>query len=104
MISHINDDNFKQKVLFEKGLVVVDFSAEWCMPCKMLHHVLEKVSSKNNDVKIVAVDVDESPQISNKYGISNLPTILFFKNGRPVDEIVGFVPENYIEDIIKENL
>ena len=104
MISHISDSNFRQEVLFEKGLVMVDFSAQWCMPCKMLHHVLERISNKNNQVKIVDIDVDESPRISDKYGISNLPTILFFKDGRHVDEVVGFVPEDYIEYIIEENL
>ncbi|MBE6063279.1 MAG: thioredoxin [Clostridium butyricum] len=104
MISRIDDNDFRDEVLFEKRLVMVDFSAEWCMPCRMLRRVLENISRKNEAVKIVNVDVDESPQMSNRYGISNLPTIVFFKDGRPVDEIVGFVPEDYIEDIIEENL
>lgn len=104
MIAHINDNDFRKEVLFEKGLVMVDFSAQWCRPCKMLHHVLEEISNKNNLVKIVDIDVDESPKISNRYGISNLPTILIFKNGEPVDEVIGFVPEDYIEEVIEENL
>lgn len=104
MISHVSDDDFKREVLMEKGLVIADFSAEWCMPCKMLHRVLEKISNRNEDIKIVDIDVDESPEISNKYGINNLPTMILFKNGRPVEEIIGFVPEEYIEDAIEENL
>ena len=55
-------------------------------------------------MKIVNIDVDESPDISNKYNVVNLPTMIFFKDGRMVDEIIGFVPQDYIEDAIEENL
>lgn len=104
MISHITDEDFRQEVLREDKLVIVDFSADWCTPCKMLHHVLDRISDENNEVKIVNIDVDESPHISNKLNINNLPTLMFFKGGRVVDEIVGFVPQEYIEDTIDENL
>lgn len=104
MISHITDEDFRDEVLREDKLVIVDFSADWCMPCKMLHQVLNRISNENDDVKIVNVDVDESPHISNKLNINNLPTMMFFKGGRVVDEIVGFVPQEYIEDTIDENL
>ena len=104
MVSHITERDFRQEVLNESGLIIVDFSAQWCMPCKMLHHVLDKLSNENDDVKIVNIDVDESPDISNKYNVVNLPTMIFFKDGRMVDEIIGFVPQDYIEDAIEENL
>lgn len=104
MIVRINDDSFAYEVLREKRLVIVDFSASWCGPCKLLSPVLEKISSENKNIKITQIDVDESPMVSNKYNIRSIPMLIFFKNGRVVDEIVGFVPKDIINEIIADNL
>lgn len=104
MIENINDDSFAYEVLKEKGLVIVDFSANWCGPCKMLSPVLEKISNEHRSVKITRVDVDESPMTSNKYNIRSIPMLIFFKNGRVVDEIIGFVPKDVINGVIDNNL
>lgn len=104
MIPNIYDTNFMNEVLNEKKLVLVDFSAIWCGPCKMVAPILEEIAYENDNVKIVKMDVDVSPFISRKYMISSIPNIKFFKNGRVVDEIVGFVPKRQIEEVINRNL
>ena len=104
MIKRIDDDNFVHEVLRSGELTIVDFSAKWCGPCKMLAPILEKISSENRNVKIVKVDVDDSPKTSRIYSIKSIPMLIFFKNGKVVDEIVGFVPKETINRTIKENL
>lgn len=104
MIPNIYDSNFMNEVLNEKKLVLVDFSAIWCGPCKMVTPILEEIAYENDNVKIVKMDVDVSPFISRKYRINSIPNIKFFKNGRVVDEIVGFVPKRQIEEVINRNL
>ncbi len=104
MIPNIYDTNFMNEVLNEKKLVLVDFSAIWCGPCKMVAPILEEIAYENDNVKIVKMDVDVSPFVSRKYRISSIPNIKFFKNGRVVDEIVGFVPKRQIEEVINRNL
>ena len=104
MIPHISDMEFEEEVLEEEGLVVVDFSAEWCMPCKMLSHVLESISKELQNIKIAKIDVDENPLISRKYKIRSIPTIRLFKNGTLIGEFTGFIPKGKLEKIIKANL
>ena len=104
MILKIHDSNFVNEVLRENGLVLVDFSAKWCGPCKMLKPILEQIAYENSNIKILNIDVEDSPFISNKYGIKNIPNIKFFKSGKLVDEIVGFVPKERIEQVIRRNL
>ena len=104
MIRSINDDNFTREVLHERGLIIVDFSAGWCGPCRMLSSVLERISNENRHIKIVRIDVDESPEVSKKYNIRSIPKLMFFKNGRLIDEITGFVPKDVISETISNNL
>ncbi|MGL4850710.1 MAG: thioredoxin [Clostridium sp.] len=92
----INDTNFKQEVLEEKGLVLVDFFATWCGPCKMLAPILEELSNELSDVKIVKVDVDESPETASAYGIQSIPTMKVFKDGKDMQTVVGFLPKDQI--------
>ena len=104
MIPNIYDTDFMKEVLNEEKLVLVDFSAIWCGPCKMVAPILEEIAYENDTVKIVKMDVDVSPFISRKYRINSIPNIKFFKNGRVVDEIIGFVPKRQIEEVINRNL
>lgn len=104
MINNIYDANFSNEVLKEEKLVLVDFSARWCGPCKMVAPILEEIAYENNNVKIVKMDIDTSPFVSRKYRINSIPNIKFFKNGRVVDEIIGFVPKRQIEEVINRNL
>ncbi|MGL5414031.1 MAG: thioredoxin [Clostridium sp.] len=99
----INDTNFKQEVLEEKGLVLVDFFATWCGPCKMLAPILEELNSELSDVKIVKIDVDESPETASAYGIQSIPTMKVFKDGKDMQTIVGFLPKEQIVAAIDQN-
>ncbi len=93
----LTDDNFDAEVLKSDIPVLVDFWAEWCMPCKMVEPIVDQIAQEYADkVKIGKVDVDSNPQISMKYGIRSIPTLLIFKNGQPVDQIIGAVPKKNI--------
>lgn len=104
MITNINDENFQKEVLEEEKLVLVDFSACWCGPCKMVAPILERISNENCNIKITTIDVDRSPVASIRYQVQSIPAIKFFKNGEVVDEIIGFVPRKQIEEVINKNL
>lgn len=93
----INEKDFSEKVLNSEKLVVVDFWAEWCLPCRMMKPVIEELSSEYTDVDIVGVDVDSNPNVSTTQGIRNIPTIGFYKKGILVDRLVGAVPKNQIK-------
>lgn len=102
MVIHANDDNFKLEVLESDKPVLVDFWATWCGPCRMLAPVIDNIASKfDGKLKVVKVDVDQNPNSANMFGISSIPTLILFKDGKALGKIVGFRPENQIEDAIK---
>ena len=103
-VNHINDSNFNEEVLNAKGVVVVDFFATWCAPCKMLAPVLEEVASEMGEVKVLKIDVDESPETATKYGVQSIPTIKIFKDGAEVETKVGFMPKDILKEAIEEVL
>ena len=102
MAISVNDSNSEETVL-QAGLpVLVDFWAEWCGPCKMMLPIIEEVSAEYEGKIIVAkVDVDSSPATAARFGIRNIPTILFFKNGEVVDKQVGAAPKTSLVEKIK---
>lgn len=100
MLKHINDDEFSKEVLENEKAVLVDFYASWCPPCKMLAPVLEKISNSRADFDIIKVNIDENEDLAIKYRIEVVPTMVVFKDGKPVDKIVGLVDENKIVDLM----
>lgn len=102
MVGHISDSNFEEEVLKANGVVVVDFFATWCAPCKMLAPVLEEISEEVKEAKIVKIDVDENPLAANLYHVSSIPTIKIFKDGELKDSKVGFQPKEFLKEAIEE--
>ncbi|HSL87374.1 MAG TPA: thioredoxin [Bacteroidales bacterium] len=90
----VNDTNFDDVVLKSDKPVIVDFWAEWCGPCRMITPLIEEISDEYTGRAVVAkCDVDESPGVAAKFGIRNIPTVLYFKNGEVADKQVGAVPK-----------
>lgn len=81
-----------QEALKHDGLVVVDFFATWCGPCKMIAPLLEKFSKEYTSAKFIKVDVDELGEVAQEYEVSSMPTILFFKNGQVINKVIGANP------------
>lgn len=101
----LNTNSFNTEVENSSGVVVVDFFATWCGPCKMLAPVFESLSKElGTQAKFVKVDIDQSLEIANKYRISSVPTMIVFKDGKPVDTLVGFMPKDKIASKIQSHL
>jgi len=89
----VTESRFPQEVLLSDEPVAVDFFAEWCGPCKMLSPMLEKLSDQYaGRVKVVKVDVDSEPGLASRFGIRGVPTMIFFRGGKAVDQVVGLLP------------
>lgn len=95
MALEITDSNFEELVLNSGKPAMIDFWAEWCGPCRMIAPYVEQMAEEYKDKAVIGkVDVDNNPGIASRYGIRNIPTVLFFKNGEMVDKQVGAVPKN----------
>ena len=101
-IPHITKDNFKQEVLDHKGLVLVDFYAEWCGPCKVTAPIIDELAQEMKDVKFVKVDVDANPELSAQYQVFSIPTFIIFEGGKIVSQFVGAqAKEGFMAEINK---
>ncbi len=104
-IFEASDETFDSEVLKHQGTVLVDFWAEWCGPCKALAPVLDGLASEyQNKLKVVKVNVDESPNAPQQYKVRGIPTMIIFKNGQMVDQLVGNQPRDAIKGVIEKNL
>ena len=101
----VNDDNFKKEVLESEELVLVDFWAPWCMPCRMLAPTIEEIAEEmDGKVKVCKMNVDESIQYPQQYGIMSIPTVMLFKDGQVVETMIGLQPKEEIVKTIQEHL
>lgn len=99
----VNSNEFRSEI--SEGVVLVDFFATWCGPCKMLAPVLEQLGEEMSDkVKIVKVDIDQSADLADEFRISSVPTMILFKDNKAVDTLVGFLPKERIKEVIEANL
>ena len=95
MALEVTDSNFEELILKSDKPALIDFWAEWCGPCRMIGPIVEELSGEYEGKAVIAkLNVDENPEVCSKYGIRNIPTILFFKGGEVVDKQVGAVPKN----------
>ena len=99
MVKEITTQNFDEEV--KEGLVLVDLYATWCGPCKMLSPIDDEVSEEVKGLKTFKVDVDESPEIAERYNVSSIPTLLILENGELKNMSVGYVPKQKILDLLK---
>lgn len=98
----LTDQNFEQEVLHADLPVLVDFWASWCGPCQMLSPVIAEIAEEYaGKVKVGKVNVDEQPNLANRYGIANIPTVMLFKNGEVVNTSLGYRPKNELETMLK---
>jgi thioredoxin 1 len=101
----VTDATFQKEVLESEQPTIVDFWASWCGPCRMIAPVFEELSSQySGKVKFAKVNVDENPKIPANYGVRGIPTLIMFKGGKVVDQVVGAVPKNQLENIVKKVL
>ncbi len=104
-IENITDNDFQSKVLESDELVLVDFWAEWCGPCRALAPKLEEIAGEAGDkVKILKVNIDQNPESPAKFGVRGIPTLILFKNGKEVDQLVGNLPKEKIAAAIEGQL
>ena len=102
---NVTDDSFEQEVLQADKPVVVDFWAEWCGPCKMIAPILDEIAQEfDGQVKITKVDVDSNNKTAGRYNIMSIPSLLFFKNGEVVDQVVGAMPKSQLKSRLEKVL
>jgi len=101
-IVECNNENFDSVVLKSDKPVLVDFNATWCGPCKMLAPILEEVSLENENFNFAAVDVDDNDELASEYGVSSIPCLVVFKDGKEVKRNVGFISKEDLENMLGE--
>ncbi|MFC2149341.1 thioredoxin [Candidatus Auribacterota bacterium] len=104
-IVEVTGESFEKEVVKHQGVVMADFSAEWCGPCKKLEPTVNEISEEMaGKVKVVHVDVDKASDIAGQYGILSVPTIIIFKNGERVDESIGLVTKDRLIEKLEAHL
>ncbi|SDH75840.1 thioredoxin [Alteribacillus bidgolensis] len=102
-IVNVSDQNFADET--SQGVVLADFWAPWCGPCKMIAPVLEEIDSEMGEqIKIAKLDVDENQETAGKYGVMSIPTLLVFKDGDVVEQVVGFQPKEQLVELLNKHL
>jgi thioredoxin 1 len=99
MAFQFTDANFQESALTNKGVTVVDFGAEWCGPCRIIAPIIEELATEYGDTALIGkMDVDDNPEISTKYGIRNIPTLLFLRDGEVIDKHIGLMTKQGLKN------
>lgn len=101
MVNIFNEENFEKEVEKSEGVVIVDFYADWCGPCKIMSPIIDEIAEENSDIKVGKVNCDEEPNLAIKFDVMSIPTILIFKNGKLEKTFIGLTPKETILEAIK---
>lgn len=101
MVNIFNEENFEKEVEKSEGVVIVDFYADWCGPCKMMSPIIDEIAEENSDIKVGKVNCDEEPNLAIKFDVMSIPTILIFKNGKLEKTFIGLTPKETILEALK---
>lgn len=96
----LNNENFENEVLKSDKKVLIDFYADWCGPCKMQSPIIDQIAEENSNIKVGKINVDDNPELAEKYGIMSIPTLIIIENGEVKNQFIGITSK----DIILENL
>lgn len=99
-IVELTKENFESEVLKSDKTVLVDFNADWCGPCRMLRPILDEVALASDDYKIVSVNIDNEEELAEEYGVSSIPCLVLFKDGKEINRSVGLRPKDEIEEML----
>lgn len=102
-ITIVNEDNFNDVVLNSKELVLVDFNANWCGPCRMLKPILEEIAKEDSSIKIVSVNIDDNDILAEEYNVSSIPCLVLFKDGKEINRSIGLKSKDEIKEVIGVN-
>ena len=99
---HITKDNFETEVLLSDKPVLVDFWASWCGPCRMVMPTVEEIAEEREDIKVGKINVDEEPELTNRYGIMTIPTLMVIKGGEVTAQVSGALPKEKILALLEK--
>lgn len=102
MAHRISQASFQQEVIDKKGLVLVDFYAEWCGPCKMVAPIIEELAKEMPEVSFVEIDVDADGELAEQFNVSSIPTFIVFKDGKPSSQAIGAMGKEGFQDLIEK--
>ena len=104
MVNVFNEGNFENEVEKSKGVVIVDFYADWCGPCRMMSPIIDEIAEENSNIKVGKVNCDDEINLATKFDVMSIPTILFYKNGEMVNKNIGFCDKEKLLSLLdKEN-
>lgn len=98
---NLTQETFNKEVLENKELVIVDFWASWCGPCKSLGPRLEEFANENPTIKVCKVNIDEQPELASQFRVMSIPTLIVFRNGEIINKSIGLISKDQIKDLIK---
>jgi len=104
-ILHVTDDSFEKDILKADKPALVDFWATWCGPCRALGPIIEEVADQFKDqVKVTKINIDDNPKVTAQFGVMSIPTLILFKDGKPLERLVGLVAKERLEEFVKKAL